>query len=132
VSFESWTTVIGALLLTMALSSALLRRLPISTAALYLGVGCVLGPWGFDVVRVDLTAASPWLERVTELAVVAALFIGGLRLRLPLRDAAWRAANRLASWVMLASGGGCSVWNPRMRCCSGQFSRQPIPCSPAP
>jgi hypothetical protein len=34
----------GALLLTMALSSALIQRLPVSTAAIYLGVGCAIGP----------------------------------------------------------------------------------------
>jgi len=41
--------VVGALPLTMALSSALIQRFPISTAAIYLGVGCAIGPWGFDL-----------------------------------------------------------------------------------
>jgi hypothetical protein len=48
-SFIGWMAVVSALLLTMALSSALIQRLPISTAAIYLGVDCAIGPWGFDL-----------------------------------------------------------------------------------
>ena len=99
----------GALLLTMALSSALIQRLPVSTAAIYLGVGCALGPWGLNVLRIDLSDSAPWIERLTEIAVILSLFIGGLRLRLPLRDVAWRAAFRLASVVMVASIAGVAV-----------------------
>jgi NhaP-type Na+/H+ or K+/H+ antiporter len=99
----------GALLLTMALSSALIQRLPVSTAAIYLGVGCAIGPWGFDVLRIDLTDNAPWIERLTEIAVILSLFIGGLRLRLPLGHLAWRAAFRLASVVMVASIAGVAV-----------------------
>ena len=99
----------GALLLTMALSSALIQRLPVSTAAIYLGVGCTIGPWGFDVLRIDLSDNAPWIERLTEIAVILSLFIGGLRLRLPLGHLAWRAAFRLASVVMVASIAGVAV-----------------------
>src|SRR5688572_5506433 len=113
-SFTAWMAAGGALLLTMALSSALIQRLPVSTAAIYLGVGCMLGPWGFDLLRIDLNDSAPWVERLTEIAVVLSLFIGGLRLRLPLRHQAWRAAYRLASIVMIASIAGIAVcaWLP--------------------
>ena len=102
-SFTIWMALVGVLLLTMALSSAWIQRLPLSTAAIYLIVGCAIGPWGFNLLRIDLSDASPWLERFTEIAVILSLFIGGLRLRLPPQHHAWRAAYRLASWVMLAS-----------------------------
>jgi len=105
-SFTIWTAIVGILLLTMALSSAWIQRLPLSTAAIYLGVGCALGPWGFDLLHIDLSDASPWFERFTEIAVILSLFVGGLRLRLPLQHRAWRAAHRLASVVMLASIAG--------------------------
>jgi sodium/hydrogen antiporter len=108
-TFLGWMAASGALLLTMALSSALIRRLPISTAAIYLGVGCAIGPWGFDLLRIELTASAPWIERLTEIAVILSLFVGGLRLRLPLGDLAWRAAYRLASVVMVASIAGVAV-----------------------
>jgi NhaP-type Na+/H+ or K+/H+ antiporter len=102
-SFTGWLAIGGALLLTMALSSALIRRLPISSAAIYLCVGVALGPWGFDLLRIDLQQDAGWIERLTEIAVILALFVGGLRLRLPLRDRAWRASYRLASILMIAT-----------------------------
>ncbi len=108
-SFLSWMAAGGALLLTMALSSALIQRLPVSTAAIYLGVGCAIGPWGFDLLQIDLSDSAPWIERLTEIAVILSLFVGGLRLRLPLRHQAWRAAFRLASVVMIASIAGVAV-----------------------
>ena len=108
-SFDAWMALAGALLLTMALSSAVIQRLPVSTAAIYLGVGCLLGPWGFGLLRIDVSDSAVWIERLTEIAVVLSLFVGGLRLRLPLRDRAWRAAFRLASVVMIASIAGLAA-----------------------
>jgi NhaP-type Na+/H+ or K+/H+ antiporter len=91
----------GVVLLGMALSTAFIRRLPISTTGIYLGLGLLLGPLGFGVLRLDAIAAAEWLERAAEVAVIVALFVGGLRLRLPVTDPAWRAAFRLAGPVML-------------------------------
>jgi len=111
--FTDWMALVGMLLLTMALSSAWIRRLPISTAAIYLGVGCVIGPWGFDLLRIDFTSGASWLERLTEIGVILSLFVGGLRLRLPLVDRAWGAAYRLATLVMIGSIAGVAflaVW----------------------
>ena len=108
-SFTIWTAIVGILLLTMALSSAWIQRLPLSKAAIYLGVGCALGPWGFNLLHIDLSDASPWFERFTEIAVILSLFVGGLRLRLPLQHRAWQAAHRLASVVMLASIAGVAI-----------------------
>jgi NhaP-type Na+/H+ or K+/H+ antiporter len=108
VTFLGWMALAGGLLLAMALSSAYLSRLPVSTALIYLGVGLALGPTGADVVALDARRA-PWLEHLTEVAVIVSLYIGGLRLRLPLRHPAWRAAFRLAVPVMLASIAGVAV-----------------------
>ena len=104
--FLLWTALGGVLLLTLALASAFVQRLPISTSMIYFGVGCLLGPWGLGLLRLDMTVASPWLEHLTELGVTLSLFIGGLRLRLPPRHRAWWAAYRLASIVMLGSIAG--------------------------
>lgn len=101
--FLYWIALSGALLLMMALSSAFLRRLPISTSAIYLGVGVVLSPVGLGLLRIEVATSSVWLERLTEVAVIVSLFVSGLRLRLPLRDPAWRAAFLLAGPVMLLS-----------------------------
>jgi sodium/hydrogen antiporter len=102
-SFLGWMSLGGGLLLLMALSSAYLRLLPVSTSAIYLGIGLAIGPLGFGWLRVDLRDATPWFERLTEVAVIVSLFVGGLKLRLPVRDPAWGAAFRLAGPVMLAT-----------------------------
>jgi NhaP-type Na+/H+ or K+/H+ antiporter len=101
--FLEWLALGGVVLLLMALSSAYIRNLPISTSAIYLALGVAIGPLGFGWIRIDLREAVPWLERLTEIAVIVALFVGGLKLRLPLRHPAWDAAYRLAGPVMLAS-----------------------------
>ena len=93
----------GGLLLLMALSSAYLRNLPISTSAIYLGLGLAIGPLGFGWLRIDVRDEIGWFERLTEVAVIVALFVGGLKLRLPLRDPAWIATYRLGGPIMLAS-----------------------------
>jgi NhaP-type Na+/H+ or K+/H+ antiporter len=104
--FLLWTALCGVLLLTLALASAFVQRLPVTTPVIYFGVGCLIGPWGLGLLRLDLTVANSWLEHVTELGVTLSLFIGGLRLRLPPRHRAWWAAYRLASFVMLGSIAG--------------------------
>lgn len=101
-SFLGWMGVCGALLLVMALSSAYLRRLPITTSVVYLLLGLGIGPAGLGWLRIDEREAAPWLEPLAEVAVIVSLFVGGLKLRLPWRDPAWAAAYRLAGPVMLA------------------------------
>ena len=112
-SFLGWMTLGGAVLLLMALSSAYRRSLPITTAAIYLALGVAIGPLGTGWLRIDLGAEVPWLERLTEVAVIVALFVGGLKLRLPLRHPAWVSAWLLAGPVMLATILGvafCAHW----------------------
>ncbi|HWN43231.1 MAG TPA: cation:proton antiporter [Thermoanaerobaculia bacterium] len=101
-SFLGWMAAIGGLLLLVALSSAYLRRLPVSTAVLYMLLGIALGPLGLGLLRVDVRESAPWLERLTEIAVIVSLFVGGLKLRLHWRNPAWTAAYLLMGPVMLA------------------------------
>jgi NhaP-type Na+/H+ or K+/H+ antiporter len=109
-SFTAWVGAVGVLLLTMALSSAWIRRMPISTAALYLGVGCLIGPWGLNLIHLEIGSANTRaFERVTEMAVVLSLFVGGLRLRLPPDNSRWRPAYRLASGAMILTIGGIAI-----------------------
>ena len=108
-SFLGWMAFAGVVLLLMALSSAYRRNLPVSTSAIYLAIGVAIGPLGAGWLRIDFRGEAIWLERLTEVAVVVALFVGGLKLRLPLRDPAWIAAFRLAGPVMLASIAGVAL-----------------------
>ncbi|MEO7962466.1 MAG: cation:proton antiporter, partial [Gemmatimonadaceae bacterium] len=102
-SFLAWMSLTGALLLLMALSSAYVRRLPISTSIIYLALGVALGPGWSNTVALNLPQASSWVERATEIGVIISLFVGGLKLRLPFADPAWTAARRLAAPIMLAT-----------------------------
>ena len=96
VTFETWCAVIGALLLGVALSRNLLKNWPITTAAIYLGLGLILGPLVFNVLHFEPLKHTEVLERVTEIAVIISLFSAGLKLRLPLHDKRWRSPLRLA------------------------------------
>ena len=96
-----WFLAAGLVLVAMALGGSLIRRLPLSTSTVYLGVGVVLGPLGLGLLLVDPVAHAPTIELVTEVAVVISLFTAGLKLRLPLRDRAWLPPIRLASVAMV-------------------------------
>jgi NhaP-type Na+/H+ or K+/H+ antiporter len=91
-----WALIIGALLIIMALSGTALKRLPISTAMLYLAAGFGLGPAGLALMSPDPLSYSDTLERVTEVAVLISLFAVGLKLGLPLSHKNWRLPLRLA------------------------------------
>jgi sodium/hydrogen antiporter len=95
-TFAIWALIIGALLITMALSGTALKRLPLSTAMLYLTAGFGLGPVGLDLMAPDPMTYSVTLERVTEVAVLISLFAVGLKLGLPLSHKSWRLPVRLA------------------------------------
>jgi NhaP-type Na+/H+ or K+/H+ antiporter len=108
-SFLGWMAVGGALLLLMALSSAYIRKLPVTTSIVYLGVGVLAGPAVLGLLVIDVAHDSVWLLRLTEIAVIASLFVSGLKLRLPLRDRAWRAPLRLAGPAMICTIAGVAA-----------------------
>lgn len=95
-SFESWLVTIGVLLITMVLFGTLLRRLPLSTAMLYLVAGLAMGPAGWAILTPDPFADAVLLERMTEIAVLISLFSVGLKLGLPLSNRHWLLPLRLA------------------------------------
>ena len=97
----AWALIIGALLVTMALSGSALRHLPLSTAMLYLPVGYAIGPAGLGLVHVNLRDDAPLLEHLAEVVVVVSLFSAGLKLSVALDDRTWLLPLRLASSSML-------------------------------
>ncbi|MNQ42649.1 potassium/proton antiporter [compost metagenome] len=102
-SFILWMLVLGSILLILALASAYLRLLPVSTSAFYLLFGLAIGPLGLGLWDDELGGVSQWLERLVEVTVLISLFIGGLRLRLPFRAPEWRAACLLAGPVLVGT-----------------------------
>jgi NhaP-type Na+/H+ or K+/H+ antiporter len=102
-SFAIWALIIGGLLIMMALSATSLRRLPVSSAMLYLAVGYGLGPSGWDLMAPNPMIYSVVLERMAEVAVLISLFAVGLKLGPPLSDKRWRLPARLAIISMTAT-----------------------------
>ena len=109
-TFLAWMALVGGLLLIMALSFSYLRETPVSTSFIYLIIGIALSPVGFNVAAIDFESNKVFLEKLTEIAVIISLFVGGLKLRLPLKNKAWRAAFRLALPVMFFSIVGIAVF----------------------
>jgi NhaP-type Na+/H+ or K+/H+ antiporter len=108
-SFILCMTVLGALLMMLALTSSYLRWLPVTTSAVCLAFGFAIGPAGLDMLDLDFRDASSWLERLTEAAVLFSLFSTGIKLRLPLNSKAWRSAYWLSGPVMLATIAGTAL-----------------------
>ncbi len=95
-SFAIWALLVGVMLISIALSSSSLRRLPISAAMIYLVAGYAIGPAGLGLLTPDPLLYSVVLERVAEVAVLISLFAVGLKLGLPLSDVGWHLPLRLA------------------------------------
>ncbi len=100
-SFPIWALVIGTLLITMALSGTLLKRLPISASMLYMVVGFGLGNADWGLIPPDPQRYAGILERVTEVALLISLFSVGLKLGLPLSSRRWYLPLRLAFGSMV-------------------------------
>ena len=105
----AWFVIAGALLISVALTGSVLKRLPLTAAIYYLGVGALLGPWGANVLRLTVLDNAVALERVTEAAVIVSLFTAGLKLRLPFSDGRWRRPVVLATVAMALTVGGIAA-----------------------
>ncbi len=104
-NFTIWYLVVGAVFIAMAMSSTVLRRLPLSASMLYLGAGVIIGPQVLDLVVFDPVDEAAIVERITEVAVIISLFTAGLKLRVPIRDPLWRLPIVLATGSMALTVG---------------------------
>ena len=100
-----WYIVVGLLLVAMALSDSMVRRLPLSTAMLYLAGGVALGPLGLGLIALDPVEHAELLERVAEIVVIVSLFAAGLKLRAPLSERRWVVPVALAFGSMAITVG---------------------------
>lgn len=104
-SADLWYVVVGLLLVAMALSDSVLRRLPLTTPMLYLAGGVLLGPVGLGLLVLDPVANAVLLERVAEIVVIISLFAAGLKLRAPLSERRWVVPVALAFGAMTLTVG---------------------------
>lgn len=100
-NFALWCAIIGVLLITMAVLGSLLKRLPVSTAILYLAAGFGLGPVGLGLLDADPFVHTELFERLAEIAVLVSLFVTGLKLSAPLGERRWYLPLRLATVSMV-------------------------------
>jgi sodium/hydrogen antiporter len=75
----------------------------VSPAIVYLAIGAVVGPIGFALVSPDMAVHGRHIEAVVEVALIAALFATGLRLRPKLDWLTWRRPLRFALVTPLAT-----------------------------
>ncbi len=104
-----WSTLIGILLLSMALGGSVLSRLPLSTSMLYLAYGAALSPWWIGLIDIDLPSSSTTLELLAEIVVLISLFSSGLKLSAGLSDRRWIPSLRLALVSMLLTVGAIAA-----------------------
>jgi sodium/hydrogen antiporter len=95
-----WFIIVGALLVAMAVSGSVVKRLPLTTSLLYLVAGAALGPHAAGLVGLEPLRDAALLERLTEIAVLISLFTAGLKLRNPWTDRRWRLPVLLATTAM--------------------------------
>lgn len=95
-----WSLIVGSVFLVAAFGEGPLKSLPLSLPAIYLAIGALIGPWGLEVVQIDLFKNAEAIETVTEIGVLLSLLGAGLRLSPSLAHLK-RAAIPLASIVML-------------------------------
>ncbi|MGN2248550.1 cation:proton antiporter [Frateuria sp. GZRe14] len=107
--FLGWMAAVGGLLLLMSLATGWIRPLPVTHFALYLAVGAIVGPWGLGLLEVDFLRDARWMERLTEVALIISLFVGGLKLRVPLDAGPAAMARRLAFPAMFLSIAGMTL-----------------------
>lgn len=100
-----WFVLTGGLLLFIGVTSSVLRRLPVTTAILYLGIGILVGPTGLNLFHFNPLKQSQFLEALTEVAVLISLFSAGVKMPVPVRIWRWRAPVLLASGSMVISVG---------------------------
>lgn len=92
----SWFILIGVLLLGMGLTGESFRRLPVTSAMVYLAVGVIIGPTVLGFFHFNPLKQSALLEVITEIAVLLSLFTAGMKLPAPVKFIRWRTPILLA------------------------------------
>lgn len=91
-----WYLLIGGLLLVMGLTPSIIKRLPVTSAIVYLAVGLIAGPTVLNAFHFNPLKQSALLETLTEVAVLISLFAAGVKMPVPFSFARWRTPILLA------------------------------------
>jgi NhaP-type Na+/H+ or K+/H+ antiporter len=85
----------------MAVLATLIRRLPLTTAVVYLPLGWILGPHGLNAIDIDSVQHAATLEQIAQVVILFSLFSAGLKIRLSPWSRMWQLAFRLAYGSMI-------------------------------
>ena len=96
-----WFLLIGCLMLARGLAATTIARSPFTSAIVYLVVGLILGPTGFDIFDFDPLKQTGLLQVLTEIAVLISLFSAGVKMPVPFTLKRWAAPIRLA-WLSMS------------------------------
>lgn len=107
---EQWFLLVGGLLLLMGLSPTLIKRVPFTSAIVYLAVGLIAGPTFLNAYHFNPLKQSGLLETLTEVAVLISLFAAGVKMPLPFTLLRWRTPILLAFVSMSATVGLITVF----------------------
>jgi NhaP-type Na+/H+ or K+/H+ antiporter len=102
-TFASWSTFAGVLLIVMALGGTLLSRLPLSTSMLYLAIGAAASPLWLGWTSLAFDEHAKGLEVLAEVVVLLSLFGSGLKMSAGLHDGRWLPPLRLATLSMVVT-----------------------------
>lgn len=91
-----WFLLVGALLLGMGISSGALKRLPVTSAIIYLAVGVIVGPTVLNLFHFNPLKESALLEVLTEAAALISLYAAGVKMPVPATLTRWRTPILLA------------------------------------
>lgn len=105
-----WFLLVGVLLLAMGLITPVIKRLPITSAIIYLGVGILVGPMVLGLFHFNPLKQSALLEVLTEVAVLISLFAAGVKMPVPLTFARWRGPVLLAFLGMAITVGLVAIF----------------------
>jgi NhaP-type Na+/H+ or K+/H+ antiporter len=100
-----WFILIGGLLLAMGFIPTTLKRLPVTSAIIYLAVGIAVGPMVLNLFHFNPLKQSALLETLTEAAVLISLYSAGVKMPVPISIARWRTPVLLAVVSMAVTVG---------------------------
>ncbi|NMF89264.1 cation:proton antiporter [Aromatoleum petrolei] len=105
-----WFLLVGSLLLAMGLTSSALKRLPVTSAIIYLAVGMLVGPTVLSLFHFNPLKESGLLEILTEAAALISLYAAGVKMPVPFSMARWRTPVLLAFVSMAITVGLVAVF----------------------
>lgn len=95
-TIATWFILIGLLLLVVGFTFSYIKTVPITSAIVYLLVGCLVGPMGFGLFHFNPLKESALLELLTEIAVLVSLYCAGVKMPVPIIYRRWRSPLQLA------------------------------------